>query len=100
MGINILPKSSLGRWSFGLAMAFLLILVLSQLPTRFNGFYPGLNPVLLDILLTLLIGISGVAFVTGLISLIKNGERSLLVFIGMAISLWVGLIGAVGYFII
>lgn len=80
MGISILPKSSLGRWSLGFSVAFLLLLVLSQLPTNFNGFYPGINPVLMALLLTILIIMSGAGFIIGLTSMIKHIERSLLVF--------------------
>jgi hypothetical protein len=98
--LSILPTSNAGKWSLWLAVCFMLIMVLSQIPTGFNGFYPGLNPVLLVILCIVLIGTSGAAFIIGLFSLIKKEERSVLVFIGMVIALWVGLIGAAGYFLI
>jgi hypothetical protein len=41
-----------------------------------------------------LIGMSGAASVTGLISLIEHKERSGLVFVSMALTLWVGLVGS------
>ncbi|MFC2041098.1 hypothetical protein ACFLTY_02105 [Chloroflexota bacterium] len=48
----------------------------------------------LAVILTIIsAGISGVAFVTGLISMIEPKERSVLVFVGMAIGLYC-LIGA------
>ncbi len=94
--ISVLPKTSLGRWSVGLAIAFILFFVLTEVLTGFEPFGPGFNPVLAAVLTIVLAGISGAAFVTGLISMIKNKERSVLVFVGTAIALWVGLIGAVG----
>jgi hypothetical protein len=100
MKINILPKTSLGRWSVVLALIFIVILTLAQIPTGFNGFMPGLNPVLLTILFIILIGTSVAAFITGLFSVTKSKERSILVFAGMVISLWLGIIGAVGHFFI
>jgi hypothetical protein len=100
LGMSFLPKSSLGKWSFILSMVFLLIIVLSQIPTGFNGFDPGLNPTIFALLLALLIGLSVAGFVTGLVSIIKHKERSLLVIIGVIISFWIGLLGAVGYFFI
>ncbi len=100
MHISVLPKTSLGRWSVGFALAFILFFVFAEVLTGFNLFGPGFNPVLTVILAIVLVGISGAAFVTGLISMIKNRERSVLVFVGMVITLWFGLIGAVGQFII
>lgn len=95
--ISVLPKTSLGKWSVGLAIAFILFLVfLLEVLTGFNPFAPGFNPVLAVVLKIVLVGISGAAFVTGLISVIKRKERSVLVFVGMAITLWLGLIGVVG----
>ena len=100
MPISVLPKTSLGRWSVGFALAFILFFVFAEVLTGFNLFGPGFNPVLTVILAIVLVGISGAAFITGLISIIKNKERSVLVFVGMVITLWFGLIGAVGQFII
>lgn len=56
---------------------------------------PDYNMALAYTLTTVLAVILGAAFVTGLIGIIKRKERSVLVFVGMAIALW-GLIGAVG----
>jgi len=98
--ISILPKTPLGRWSVGLTIAFILFLVLAEVLTGFELPSPESNPVLAVILTIVVAGISGAAFVTGLISMIKNRERSVLVFVGIAIALWLGLIGAVGYLFI
>ncbi len=100
MKINILPKTLPGRWSVVLALIFIVILTLAQIPTGFNGFMPGLNPLLLTLLFIILIGTSVAAFITGLFSVTRSRERSILVFISIVISLWLGIIGAVGHFFI
>jgi len=100
VNISILPKTFLGRWSVGLTIAFILFFGLAGVLTDFIFFSSGFNPVLAVILTIIYIGTSGAAFVTGLISMIKNRERSVLVFVGMVFTLWFGLIGAVGAFLI
>ncbi len=100
MHISVLPKTSLGKWSVGLAIAFILFLVL---PFGLIGFElpdPESNLVFAVIVTIIVAGISGAAFVTGLISMIKKSERSVLVFVGMVITFWLGLLGAVGYLFI
>jgi multidrug transporter EmrE-like cation transporter len=93
--ISILPKTSLGRWSVGLVIASALFFVLAEVLTGFELFGSGFNPVLAVVLTIILAGILGAASATGLISIIKNKERSVLTFVSTAIALW-GLIGAVG----
>jgi hypothetical protein len=100
MKFSILPKTSSGRWSVALALIFIVILTLAQIPTGFNGFMPGLNPVLLTLLFIVLIVTSVTAFITGIFSVTKSNERSILVFLGIVISFWLGIIGAVGHFFI
>jgi len=95
MRISILPKSSLGRWSVGLAIAFMLSWVLAGVLSDLAGVAllgSGFNPVLAVILTIVFVGMSGAAFTTGLISMIKNRERSVLVFVGMVIGFW-GVLG-------
>ena len=97
MRISILPKSSLGKWSAVLAVAFILLFALFQIlvasgirgPMMFGG-----RPVpFINWSLPLYAaGISGTAaLVTGLISIIKSKERSILVFLAMLIGLLVPL---------
>jgi hypothetical protein len=83
-----------------LALIFIVILSLAQISTGFNGFIPGLNLVLLTLLFIILIGSSVASFITGLFSVIKSNERSILVFLGIVVSFWFGIIGAVGHFFI
>ena len=104
VNISMLPKTSLGKWSLYLAIAFILVfalfVVLTEVPTDFNGPPPGFNPVALLTLEVIVITAAGATFITGLISVLRNKERSVLVFIGMVITFWLGLIGAVGQFLI
>lgn len=97
MRISVLPKTTLGKWSVGLAIAFILSFLLAEV---LYGHNPDSNQVPDVVLAIIFVGIGGAAFITGLISVIKQKERSILTFIGMAITFWWGLIGAVGYWII
>ena len=97
MRISVLPKTTLGKWSVGLAIAFILSFLLAEVV---YGYDPDANQVPGVILAIIGVGIGGATFIIGLISVIKHKERSILVFIGMAITFWWGLIGAVGYWII
>ena len=78
MRVTILPKTLLGKWSVGLAVAFILLIILSGVLTGLGGVGPGpVGPIV-----GVAFGISGIAaFVTGLISIIKSKERSILVFL-------------------
>ena len=83
MRITILPKSSLGRWSVGLAASFILLSILFEVLTRLGG-EPG--PFALIFIANVAIGISFIAaLITGLISIIKRKERSVLVFLAVLV---------------
>ncbi len=95
MRISIRPKTPLGRWSVGLAAAFILLSVLSGVLTGLGGVGPGLAGPILGAAF----GISGMtALITGLISITKSKERSVLVFLAVVIGLFV-LIFLLGEFI-
>ena len=104
MGLSVLPKTSLGRWSLGLAIASIVLFVVAAGPLREQwGIKENeelVNPVLTVVLTIILVGTSGAALVAGLIGAIKRKERSVLVFLGMLITFWWGLLGAVGEFLI
>jgi hypothetical protein len=85
MRITILPKSVLGWWSIGLVVAYILIFVLSEV---ILGPGPDYNMPLAYALTIVATGIVVAAFLTGLISVIKSKERSILVFVAMAIGLY------------
>jgi len=100
MRITILPKTSLARWSVWLAVAWILFFVLFMVAAE-SGFAKdsGLGRVLdtyilgskcqvIDIAgLIPTTGMSAASFVTGLISMIKSKERSILVFLVMIVGL-------------
>ncbi len=91
MRISILPKSLLGWWSVGLCVVSILFFALFEV---ILGPGPDYNMALAYTLTAILTGIAVAAFVTGLISIIKRNERSILVFVAMAIGLY-SLIGGI-----
>jgi len=86
--INILPKSYLGRWSVGLAIASILYLFWGGVLTTDWTFGPEFNTVLAVVLKIILVGIPIAVLVTGLTSIIKLKERSVLVLMSIAVGLW------------
>jgi 4-hydroxybenzoate polyprenyltransferase len=84
MTINVLPKTSLGIWSVGLTIAFLLLLFLIGVLTGFDTF----------VFKIIWAGVPAAILVTGLTSMIKKRERSVVVFVSMVVGLWF-LIGGV-----
>jgi hypothetical protein len=93
MRITILPKTSLGRWSVGLAAAFFLLYVLLQTFYASVHRNPAPNPgppspfIPMVVVAEYISGI--VSFVTGLISIIKSKERSIFVFLVVAVGFFV-----------
>jgi hypothetical protein len=102
--ITLLPKTSLGRWSLGLAIASIVVFVVAAglLNDRWGLDENGdlINPVLTVVLTIIIVAPSGATLVTGLISVIKRKERSVLVFLGVLITFWWGLVGGLGQFFI
>ena len=85
MQIATLPKSVLGWWSVGLCVASILFQILFEV---ILGPGPNYNMALANALTIVLTGIAVAAFVTGLISIIKSKERSILVFLTTVIGLY------------
>jgi len=82
MRIDILPKTPLGWWSVGLVIA--LIVLFAVVPE-----VPGEEITALGRALAIgFAGISGAAFITGLVGIVKRRERSILVFLSTAIGLF------------
>jgi hypothetical protein len=89
MGIAILPKTPLGKWSTGLVVASILLpFALYRFLIPFEPSDPEFNAVLCLAVIIVVAVIAGAAFVTGLISMIKSRERSVFVFVSTAIGLW------------
>ncbi len=85
MRISILPKTSMGWWSVGLCIVSILFFALF---TVLLGSGPDYNMPLAYALTAVLTGISVAGFVTGLLGIMKRKERSIIVFVAMAISLY------------
>ncbi|MBN1190401.1 MAG: hypothetical protein JXA46_11660, partial [Dehalococcoidales bacterium] len=79
MQVIVLPKTSLGRWSVGLAAACLVLLVLLVVLVGGLGLGVVKPGSLGAFILGFAFGISDIAaLVTGLVSIIKTKERSIL----------------------
>jgi hypothetical protein len=98
MAISVLPGSSLGWWSVGLAVAFVLALVAVTMLPGDDLLDAESNQTLASVLKVIFIVVSGASFVAGLVSLIKRKELSVLVMVGMLANLWLGLITMVAHF--
>jgi hypothetical protein len=98
MAISVLPGSSLGWWSVGLAVAFVLALVAVTMLPEDDLLDAESNQALASVLKVIFIVVSGASFVAGLVSLIKRKELSVLVMVGMLATLWLGLITMVAHF--
>lgn len=97
VAISVLPRSSLGRWSVGLAIAFVLALAaVTALPAD-DLLDADSNQALALVLKIIFIVVSGASFVAGLISVIRRKEASVLVMVGMLITLWLGLVTMVAH---
>jgi hypothetical protein len=88
MGIAILPKTPLGKWATGLVVAAILFFALGGALFPFEPSDPEFNAVLALTVIIVIAVIAGAAFVTGLISMIKSKERSVVAFLSTAIGLW------------
>jgi uncharacterized membrane protein YccC len=81
----------------GLAIAFVLALVAVTVLPGDDLLDADSNQALALVLKIIFIVVSGASFVAGLVSLIRRKESSVLVLVGMLITLWLGLITMVGH---
>lgn len=93
MKIHFKPKTTSGKWSVGLIIVFIVLLVLFQLLVA-SGQRGG-ETFFSNLILTvpmLIAGVSGVsAFAIGLIGVIRSRERSIAVYLATLIGLLVPL---------
>ncbi len=95
MTVCFMPKTTSGKWSVALFIAFIVLLVSFQflVASGQRGGETFFSNLALAIPM-LIAGISGVsAFVTGLIGVIRSRERSVIVYLAVAIGLLVLLWG-------
>ena len=94
MRITILPKTALGWWSLSLIIALIASFVVVSTITGPEA--PGAKLTTFDrASAVVLAGISGAAFLTGVVGIIRRTERSVLVFLTTLIGLF-ALIIAIG----
>ena len=96
--ITFLPKTRLGKWSVNLAIvSFALFVVGSVFPMEYGitGFKMFIQNPLLTIITILLSFVIIATSIMGLISVIKNKERSILVFLAIPS----GLFSILGFFV-
>jgi hypothetical protein len=84
--ISILPKTSLGRWSVGLATTSILVIVLNIVLQDGVNFEPGSVALRIFFIALCISGIG--SLVTGLIGIIKSKERSILTFLALVVGLF------------
>jgi len=95
MKLHFMPKTTLGKWSVALIVAFIVLLVSFQFLVALGqrGGETFFSALVLTVPI-LIAGISGVsAFITGLIGVIRSRERSVIVYLAVAIGLLVLLWG-------
>ena len=90
MRVSILPKTSPGRWSIGIAAAVILLILLNILlgPNTLNvlEFRSGSVELRIFFVIHCVFGVG--ALVTGLISIIKSKERSILTYLALVVGLY------------
>lgn len=86
MKLNFAPKTILGKWSVGLNAFFLIAIITSIVLVKVFGILSfGDHWWDLTVPITFLASI--VAFIVGIIAVIKNKERSVLVYLSILIGL-------------
>ena len=90
--VQFLPKTTTGKWSVGLIIAFFLLVTLGNFIVKIQGPRADQtflsNPALSISMLSA--GISGIAsFFAGILSIIRNKERSILVFLSILIGFFI-----------
>jgi flagellar biosynthesis protein FliQ len=101
MKLHFVPKTRLGRWSIWFIIAFILLLISFQLlvVSGQRGGDTFFSNLALSVPM-LVAAISGIlAFFTGIISIIKNKERAVLVFVATIIGLFI-LVFVLGEFLV
>ncbi len=96
--VGFVPRSPLGWWSVGLAVAYALLLATVQfLVPSLDPFDRDAGTLLVVVGKALLGGTAAAAIVAGLVAG-RRGDRSVLAYIGMALAVWVGLVPVLGSF--
>lgn len=93
---GLVPRTRLGWWSIGLTLAYVLLLAAMQIVPGVHPF--DSDPDLLTLTERLVFGATaGAAVVTGFVA-VRRGDRSVLVYVAMALAAWVGLVPVLASF--
>lgn len=87
-----MPKTRLGKWSVGLVVVFFVLLGIGQIIVRFQGSREDQTFLSNPLLSIPMLGSGAaaiLAFFTGIVAIIKNKERSILVFLSTLLGLLV-----------
>jgi 1,4-dihydroxy-2-naphthoate octaprenyltransferase len=84
MKLNFVPKTILGKWSVGLNTFFLILIIISIVFVKVFRIL-SFDDHWWDVTVLVTIPASIIAFLTGIRAVIKNKERSILVFLSILI---------------
>jgi hypothetical protein len=85
MKLSLKPETSLGKWSVGLQTFFLIVIVASIILVKVLGIL-SFDDHWWDVTVLVFVA-SIIAFITGLIAVIRNKDRSILVYLSIFLGL-------------
>jgi len=89
MKISFSPKSRLGKWTVGFNILCILAFIFICI---FGGILKVVSDIIIGIFGAISVSVSIIALITGIIAVIKNRERSVLIFWTILIGLFVSVI--------
>ena len=84
--MRIKPKTKLGKWSVGLNIFFLIIIIVSIILVKVLGIL-SFDDHWWDVTVPVAFLIEMIAFFTGIRAIVKNKERSVLVYLSVVVGL-------------
>lgn len=84
--VRIKPKTKLGKWSVGLNIFFLIIIIVSIILVKVLGIL-SFDDHWWDVTVPVAFLIEMIAFFTGIRAIVKNKERSVLVYLSVVVGL-------------
>ena len=100
MQVHFKPKTKLGKWSFGLIVAFAVCLGAFQARyASLSGGFPWYRGLLLTLMLSPAPPLGIAAFISGLISILRREERSIAVRLAVVFGSF-GLFGLIAWIIL
>ena len=85
MKLSLKPETSLGKWSVGLQTFFVIVIVASIILVKVLGIL-SFDDHWWDVTVNVFVA-SIIAFITGLIAVIRNKDRSILVYLSIFLGL-------------